>query len=103
MSKEQKINEMQIIEQNLQNLLLQKQAFQVELSETESAKKEIEKTEGEVFKVVSNIMIKADKNEILEELSNKEKLLNLRIKSIEKQEEALKTKLESLQKEVLEN
>ena len=33
----QKIQEMQMLEQNLQNLLLQKQAFQMELSETESA------------------------------------------------------------------
>ena len=37
-----KIQEMQILEQNLQNFLLQKQAFQMELSETQSALKEIE-------------------------------------------------------------
>ena len=32
-----KIQELQILEQNLQNLLMQKQAFQIELNEIENA------------------------------------------------------------------
>ena len=38
-----KIQEMQMLEQTLQNLLMQKQAFQMEFTETESALKEVEK------------------------------------------------------------
>ena len=41
-NQERKIQEIQILEQNLQNLLLQKQAFNMELLETKSAKKDRE-------------------------------------------------------------
>ena len=100
--KERKIQEMHILEQNLQNLLFQKQAFQMELSETRAAKKEIEKSGEDVFKIIGQLMIKTDRGKMEEELSNKEKLLDLRIKSIEKQESSLAGKLEGLGKEVLE-
>jgi prefoldin beta subunit len=99
MPKERQIQEIQILEQNLHNLLLQKQAFQMEVSETQAAKKEI-KTSKDVFKVIGQLMIKSEKEKVEEELLNKEKLLNLRIKSIEKQETSLAEKLDSLRKEV---
>ncbi|MCK4501265.1 prefoldin subunit [Candidatus Babeliales bacterium] len=65
-----KIQEMQILEQNLQNLLMQKQAFQMELSETVSALKEIEKSSEDVYKVIGQLMIKVSKDKIKEELNN---------------------------------
>jgi prefoldin beta subunit len=102
-NKEQKIQEMQFIEHNLQNFMLQKQAFDMELSETKSAVEEIEKAGDEVFKIIGQLMIKSDKSKIKEELLNKQKILELRIKSIEKQENSLNEKLESLKKEVVEN
>lgn len=90
-----------MLEQNLQNLLFQKQAFQMELSETKSALKEIENSGDEVFKIIGQLMIKTDKTKMKEELSNKEKIITLRIKSIEKQEAPLGKKLEDLQKEIV--
>lgn len=92
---EEEIQEMQIIDQNLHNILLQKQAFQMELSETKSAQKEIEKS-GEVFKLVGELMIKAEKEKVKEDLATKEKVLSMRIKSIEKQEDSLTKRLEEL-------
>ena len=59
--------EMQMVEQSLQNILYQKQAFQMELSETESALTEIEKSGDEVFKIVGQLMIKSDKIKIKKE------------------------------------
>ena len=96
---EKKIQEIQILEQNLQNLLLQKQAFQMEISETKAAKKEIEKSD-DIFKIIGQLMIKTDKEKTKEELVNKEKILDLRIKSIEKQEASLTERLDSLKKEI---
>ncbi len=100
-SQDQKIQEMQLIEQNLQNLLLQKQAFQMELSETESALKEIENSGDEVFKIIGQLMIKTDKLKMKEELSNKEKILNLRTKTIEKQESSLLEQIDKIREEVM--
>ena len=101
MESNQKIQEMQILEQNLQNLLLQKQAFQMESSETKSALKEIEKSGDDVFKIIGQLMIKTDKKKIKDELSNKEKVLDMRTNSIEKQETSLTEQLEKIRKEVM--
>jgi prefoldin beta subunit len=101
MSQDKKIQEMQFLEQNFQNLLLQKQAFQMEVSETQSALKEIEKSGDEVFKIIGQLMIKGDKKKIKEELESKNKILNLRVKTIEKQESSLREKLDKLQEEVM--
>ena len=98
--KEQRIQEIQILEQNLQSILYQKQAFHMELSETMAAKKKIESS-SEVFKIVGQLMIKSDPSKIKEELFNKEKLLSLRIKSLETQESSMIEKLDSLKKDVM--
>jgi len=101
MKPENTIQEMQIIEQNMQNIFFQKQAFQMELSETDSALNEVQKAGDEVFKIVGQLMIKADKSRIEEELENKKKLLDLRLKSLNKQEKVFSEKIEELQKEVM--
>lgn len=95
---QEKINELNIAEQNLRNISLQKQAFQMELSETSSALEEVGKSSEEVYKIISQIMIKAKKSEIEKELKEKKEILSLRIKSIENQEKSLEEKLEKLKK-----
>jgi len=98
---DQKIQEMQLLEQSFQNLILQKQAFQIELSETQSALKEIQTSGDEIFKIIGQLMIKTDKSKIKEELLNKEKILDLRVKTIEKQEISLTEKLDVLREKVM--
>lgn len=87
---------MQILEQNLQNLLFQKQAFQMELTETQSAIREIENSSDDVFKIVGQMMIKTEKSKMQEELKNKEKILELRLKTIERQESFFTEQLEKI-------
>lgn len=96
---ENRIRELQILEQNLQNLLLQKQAFQIEMRETEAALRELEKSGDEVFKIIGQLMIKTEKGKIKKELEEKQKIIEMRIKSFEKQELVLSEKLEKIQKE----
>lgn len=86
--------QLQLTEQALQNLLVQKQLFQFELIETTNALDELKKTkEEDVFKIVGSLMIKTNKEELKKELERKQDLLNLRLKTIEKQENELKEKL----------
>ena len=100
MNNNDKIHQIQLMENNLQNLFMQKQAFQMELFESQSAIKEIENSDEEIFKIIGQLMIKADKQKTEEDLSNKERILKLRIKTIEKQEDSLTEKMETLRKEV---
>src|SRR3972149_8764851 len=99
--REKSMQELQILEQNLQNTFLQKQAFQLELRETQAALKELEKSGEEVFKIIGQLMIKTEKKAMKEELISKEKIIDLRIRSFEKQEHALSEKLEAMQREIL--
>lgn len=92
---------MQILEQNMQSLLMQRQTFQLELSETQSALKELENSSEEVYKIVGNLMIKSDKSKIKNDLLDKEKIINLRVKTIEKQEGFLMDKLEKLREKII--
>ena len=93
--------EIQFLEQNLQNILFQKQAFQMELSETQEALKELENSKDEVFKIIGQIMVKFEKSKMKEEMSNKEKIFELRIKNLEKQEVSLSNRIERIRDESL--
>jgi prefoldin beta subunit len=97
---ETKIQEMQILEQKLQNSMMQRQSFEMELAETNSALEEIKKSGDEVFKIIGQLMIKSEKSKIKEELLNKNKILELRIKAFEKQEVSLGEQLEKLRDEI---
>lgn len=99
---EEKIREMQGIEQSLQNLLLQKQAFQLELNETTNAAESLETAKGDIYKIVGQIMLKSGKPDLEKELSEKKHLLSLRIKSIEKQETEYRASLERLRNFIIE-
>lgn len=100
--KEKKIEELQVYEQNLQNLVLQKQIIQAEFTDITSALKELEKSKEEkVYRIVGGILIKEDKTEIKKDLEEKKKLMELRLKSFEKQEEAIKKRIEEIRAEVL--
>jgi prefoldin beta subunit len=103
MEENQSLQQMQFIEQNLQSILMQKQAFQMEISETINSLKEIEKSNDDVFKIVGQLMIKMPKEKIVEELKTKEKLLERRLDQLEKQEEALTQKVNKLREELLRN
>ena len=98
---QEKIQQLQGHEQTLHALLMQKQAFQMELTETENALTEITKSKDDVFKLVGNIMIKSNKDKIEQELKKKKDLLTLRLKSIETQESDLSKDVEEFKAEVM--
>ena len=98
---EQKIAQLQLYEQSLQNILAQKQQFQSQLVEIESALKELEATK-EAYRIIGNIMVASKKEELKKDLESKKEMLNLRIKTIEKQEDHIRGKAKKLQEEVSE-
>lgn len=88
------VAQLQLSEQALQNLLLQKQLFQLEFMETNNALEELKKTKAEdIYKIVGSLMFKSNKIDLEKELERKKDILDLRLKTIEKQEEELKEKL----------
>jgi prefoldin beta subunit len=99
---EQKINQLSLIQQNLEMYGMQKQQFENQRLETESAIGEVEKRK-ESYKIIGNIMVLCDSADLKKDLEEKLETLNLRIKNLEKQEEKLKSKAAEIQKDVLEH
>ena len=97
---QKKIRELQNLEQNLQSFLAQKQAIQSELNESINALQELEKTDDEVYKITSNIMIKSTKEALKKELEEKKRILDIRVTSIEKQERSLEEKIANFREEI---
>ena len=97
---EQKISQLQMFEQSLQGFLGQKQQFQMQLVEVESALSELENTE-KAYKIVGNIMVETDKKELQADLNSKKEVLELRLKTMEKQETQVREKASKLQSEIL--
>ena len=75
----------------------------MELSETQSALNEIRGSKDDVYKIIGQMMIKSEKKKILEELENKEKIISLRLSSIEKQEDSMMEKMEKIREEVIDS
>ena len=98
---QRQIQELQSHEQILQNVLMQKQAFQVEFNETEIALTELEKTEQDVFKIIGSIIIKSTKNDLKQELEKKKELISVRLKSLEEQEQKITDMAEKLRNEIM--
>lgn len=97
---QEKIVQLQLLEQNLTNFSLQRQQLQAQINEIDTALNEL-KTSDKAFKIVGSIMVGADKEALTKELSERREMLGLRVKSIEKQEEKLKSKAQEIQQEVL--
>lgn len=98
---QEKIQELQSYEHTMQNILMQRQAFQMEINETENALSEISQSKEDVFKVIGNVMIKTSKDKLQKDLAQRQKLLSLRLDSIEKQEQELTKRTEELREEVM--
>jgi prefoldin beta subunit len=99
---QEKIKRMQLLEQNMQSMLTQRQQFQQQLSEVESAINEA-KDSKKTYKIIGGIMVSVDKDKLLKELEEKKEILSLRVKSLENQEDKLKEKAKKMQDEILQD
>ncbi len=98
---EEKIEQIQLVEQNLQNLLGQKQTFQSQLLEIENALEELTKSKDKVYKIVGSIMVLSERSDVEKYLNSKKEIIELRIKNLDKQENKLKEKVNEFQQEIL--
>jgi len=99
---QQQIQQLQMMEQTFQQLLMQKNAFSMEQNETDFIIKEVEKTEGEISRIIGNqVVIKTTKEAILEDMKKKKELIDIRMKSIDEQEKEFSEKIESIRNEVM--
>jgi len=97
---QEKIAELQMMQQRLSLFSGQKQQFQIQMAEVENALAEISNAKPPVYKMVGEIMIEKNLDELKNELQEKKVELDIRIKSLEKQESKAKEQALALQKEI---
>ena len=100
---EKRFQELQILEQQVQTLLMERQQSQIEIHEAENALEELKKAQGDVFRVLNGIMIKAEKNALTKEIEEKRKIADVKIKAIEKREAILQKSIGNLREELQKN
>ena len=96
----QKIQQLQSMQQNLQNITLQKQQVEAQLIELNSALQEISTTQ-QAYKIVGKIMVASSKEQLQKDLQDQKEVADVRLKSLLKQEESFKHSMEELQQEVV--
>ncbi len=97
---QEKIGQIQLVQQNLENFGSQRQQFQLQQTEIETALTEIDNTPN-AYKIIGNIMVLTNKEKLKKDLEERKEMLKIRVGSIEKQEDKLRAKAEELQQEVM--
>ena len=92
--------EMRVLEQQRQQLVMQRQSLQFEENQIVNATVEVKKTNDDVYRMLSGAMIKTSKPELLKELEDKQKTITIHLVAIDKQEKLLDSRLSELQKEL---
>ncbi|KAA0010143.1 prefoldin subunit beta [Thermoplasmatales archaeon ex4484_30] len=98
------LKQLQQFQQQLEMVMQQRLQVDIRLRDTENALEELNKIdEGTpVYKGVGNLIIRADKEKLIKELSEEKESLEIRRKSLEGQENRIKEKIEELQKKIQE-
>ncbi|MDO8656079.1 MAG: prefoldin subunit beta [Nanoarchaeota archaeon] len=95
-----KINQLQLLQQNLQNIAAQKQQYENQLIELDSALTELLTTD-KAYKIVGKLMFASSTEKLKKELEEKKEVAQLRLNNFTKQEDKLKQSLEEAQQEVM--
>jgi len=97
---EKSLMEYQNLERQLQSVVLQKHQLQLQLNEISLAQEELKRVDGEVYKSVGSIMIKSTKDDAEKDLKEKKDLANIRLNTLAKQEEKLRSHMQVIQEKL---
>jgi len=94
---------LQDLQEQLRAIVLRKQQIELELREVERALKETEDLSNDVpiYKSVGALLFKTEREKVVKELGERKEELELRIKTLERQESRVKQQLEELRKSIL--
>jgi len=95
------VSRFQITQQQLQNVLLQKETLTLNKAEIDRAMEELEKmSDKTAYKITGNIMISKPVDELKKELENTKEAIEIRMKSLEKMEKRLTEQLKEMQEKL---
>jgi prefoldin beta subunit len=90
------------MEKQLEVLLIQKHQLQIQLNEIRHALDELKKAKGEVYRSVGAVLLHTSKESAETDLKDRNELIDVKLNSITKQEEKLRTTVMDTQKRLQE-
>jgi prefoldin beta subunit len=96
---QEKLGRMQQLQNMLQQLVVQKQRLELELTESDRALKTLEETlsDAKVYKSAGAVLVERDKDSVVKELKERKEFLDMRSKVLVKQETNTRERLTQLQ------
>ena len=101
---QEQIMKLQQTQQSLQSIMNQKQHLEMEKAETEKALEELKKVaDGDaVFKHAGTVLIKSTKQELIDDLEERQEMAKTRVTVLEKQETRVKESLKEQETKITE-
>lgn len=94
---EQLLGQLQVQSQQLQSIVLQKQALMIQDREIETALEEVEKADSDIFRSVGPLLVKTGKEKAAAELKEGKEEIELKLKALQTQEKRLKDRIKENQ------
>ncbi|MBU5682570.1 MAG: prefoldin subunit [Candidatus Aenigmarchaeota archaeon] len=96
---DEKQRELLILQQQYQNIIVEIETLKLRNREIEEVLEELQKSDKqEAYKLVGNVLVKKNKEEIINELKEEKEIIDLRFKNLEKQKQKLEEKLNEFRK-----
>ena len=101
---QEQIMKLQQSQQNLQSIMTQKQHLEIETAESQKALEELKKISDTdaVFKHAGTVLIKSTKQQLIDELEEKQEMAKTRATVLEKQETRVKATLKEQEAKITE-
>lgn len=98
---QQMLAQAQIYQQQMQSIITQKETLRLQQAEIKKAIEEMDKTqEKHVYKASGPILIKASKDDVKKELSEKSELIATRLQTLERSEKKVREKIDELREKL---
>src|SRR5674536_40550 len=96
------VAQLQQLQQQAQALAVQRSQLELSLNEANQTLAELDKLDEKavIFKTVGTILVRSNKDQVKEELTEKTETLDVRLKSLQRQEERVQTRFQQLQQQL---
>jgi prefoldin beta subunit len=96
------VAQLQQLQQQAQALAVQRSQLELALNEANQTLVELDKLDEKavIFKTVGTILVRSNKDEVKAELTEKKETNDVRLKSLERQEERVQTRFQQLQQQL---
>ncbi len=94
------LSQLQQAEEQIRTVSAAKQQLELQMGETDRALREIENVSKGIYRSIGGLMIPAQKDKLVNELSERKESLEIKIQSLGKQESRLKDRIQNLQQQI---